>query len=244
LTKDIEETSVDTQTRRALKGDKFAQAAASGVDWFSGHRTGIVRWVIAGGVALVLCAGALIYWNIENSAAAAALGHAVDIYMAPLAEPGTPPPSGSYATTAERTKAANQEFEAVAQKYGWLPEGMKARYFVGVTDEDLGQNTAAESELKAAAGAWNRNVSNLAKLALAGLYQKTDRENQAIDLYNALAAKPSETVSATVAQLDLADLYATEGKKDQARALWAKVKDSDKDGAAGAAAEQKLTGQP
>jgi predicted negative regulator of RcsB-dependent stress response len=43
-----------------------------------------------------------------------------------------------------------------------------------------------------------------------------------------------------VAQLDLADLYAATGKKDQARALWAKVKDSDKDGAAGSIAAQKL----
>jgi hypothetical protein len=43
-----------------------------------------------------------------------------------------------------------------------------------------------------------------------------------------------------VAQLDLADLYAVEGKQDQARALWAKVKDADKDGAAGQVAAQKL----
>ncbi len=66
---------------------------------------------------------------------------------------------------------------------------------------------------------------------------------QAIDLYNELAAKPSETVSAGVAQLDLADLYAAEGKQDQARELWAKVKDADKDGAAGAIAAQKLAAQ-
>jgi hypothetical protein len=46
-----------------------------------------------------------------------------------------------------------------------------------------------------------------------------------------------------VAQLDLADLYAAAGKQDQARALWAKVKDADKDGAAGTIATQKLTGK-
>ena len=46
-----------------------------------------------------------------------------------------------------------------------------------------------------------------------------DRDAQAIDIYNALAAKPSETVPATMAQLDLADLYAGEGKMDQARTL-------------------------
>ena len=55
-----------------------------------------------------------------------------------------------------------------------------------------------------------------------------------------MIAKPSTTVSAAVAQLDLADVYAATGKKDQAKALWAKVHDADKDGAAGAAAEQKL----
>jgi lipopolysaccharide biosynthesis regulator YciM len=89
-------------------------------------------------------------------------------------------------------------------------------------------------------GSWDRNVSNLAKLALAGLYQQTARGAQAIDLYNALVAKPSVTVSTSVAQLDLADLYVAAGKKDQARALWAKVKDADKDGAAGSIAAQKL----
>jgi predicted negative regulator of RcsB-dependent stress response len=94
--------------------------------------------------------------------------------------------------------------------------------------------------LKTASKAWDRNLSNLAKLALAGLYHQTGRDQQATDIYNALVAKPSETVSAAVAQLDLADLYADQGKQDQARALWAKVKDADKDGAAGSIAAQKL----
>jgi hypothetical protein len=46
-----------------------------------------------------------------------------------------------------------------------------------------------------------------------------------------------------VAELDLADLYASEGKQDQARALWAKVRDADKDGAAGQIAAGKLAGK-
>ena len=55
-----------------------------------------------------------------------------------------------------------------------------------------------------------------------------------------MAAKPSETVSKAVAQLDLADLYAATGQTDQARKLWAAVKDADKDGMAGSIAQQKL----
>ncbi len=234
---------MDTQTRHALKGDKFAQATQSGVTWLSGHRSGVLRWAISIGAIVILAAAALIFWNVRSTAADTALGAAIDTYTAPLAEPGAPAAKGIFATGAERSKAANQQFVAVAQQYGWLPQGAKAHYFAGVTYAELGQNGPAETELKAAADSWNRNLSNLAKLALAGLYHQTNRDAQAIELYNAIAAKPSVTVSAGVAQLNLADLYAAEGKQDQARALWAKVKDSDKDGAAGSIASQKLSGQ-
>jgi tetratricopeptide (TPR) repeat protein len=232
---------VDTKARHALKKDKFAQATASSMSWLSGHRSGVLRWVIVGVVVLVAGIASLVFLNFRSTTADAALDAAMDVYTAPLAQPGAPAEKGIYTTANDRSKAANQQFTAVAQQYGWLSEGSKAHYFAGVTYEELGQNGPAETELKAAAGSWNRNLSNLAKLALAGLYHQTDRDAQAIDLYNALAAKPSETVPAAVAQLDLADLYAGTGKQDQAKALWAKVKDADKDGAAGGIASQKLS---
>lgn len=234
---------MDTQTRHALKGDKFAQATKTSVNWLSGHRSSVVRWVIsAAAVVLFVLAGA-IFWNVRSASADAALGAALDTYSAPLSVQGAPPEKDTYPTSDARSKAANQEFLAVAQQYSWLPEGGKAHYFAGVTYEDLGQTGPAETELKTAADSWDHNLANLAKLALAGLYHQTNRDSQAIDLYNALIAKPSVTVSASVAQLDLADLYAAAGKQDQARALWAKVKDADKDGAAGSIAAQKLAGQ-
>jgi len=231
---------VDTQTRHALKGDKFAQATADSFSWLSGHRSGVLRWVIGGVVAILFVIGALVFWSMRSTAADTALGAAMDTYNAPLAQPGLPAGNGVYATAADRTKAANKQFAAVAQQYSWMSQGTKARYFEGITDAELGQNASAETELKAAAKSWDRNISNLAKLALAGLYHHTSRDAQAIDMYNQLIAKPSQTVSAEVAQLDLADLYADQGRQDQARALWARVKDQDKEGAAGAIATQKL----
>jgi tetratricopeptide (TPR) repeat protein len=234
---------VDTQTRHALKQDKFAQATASSVSWVSGHRSGVLRWAIAAVVVLAVGIGAVIFWNVRAAAADSALGAALDSYDAPLATPGAPAESGVYTTAADRSRAANKQFVAVAQQYGWLPEGAKAHYFAGITYEDLGQNASAERELKDANGAWNHDLGNLAKIALAGLYHQTARDPQAIDLYNEVAAKPSETVSASMAQLDLADLYAAAGKQDQARTLWAKVKDADKEGAAGSIAAQKLSGK-
>jgi predicted negative regulator of RcsB-dependent stress response len=177
---------------------------------------------------------------LRSSAADSALGAALDVYTSPLAPPGAPPEQGAYTASADRAKEANREFVAVASEYGWLPEGSKAHYFAGVTYAELGQNGSAEAQLTAASHSWDRNLSNLAKLALAGLYHQTARDNDAIDLYNEIATKPSVTVPTTVAQLDLADLYASEGKQDQAHALWAKVRDADKDGAAGQIAAQKL----
>jgi len=234
---------VDTQTRHALKKDKFAQATASSVSWVSGHRSGVLRWAIAAVLVLALGIGALVFWDLRSTAADTALGTALDTYDAALATPGAPAENGVYATAADRSRAANKQFVAVAQKYGWLPEGAKAHYFAGITDQELGQTASAETELKTAAGSWDRDLANLARLALAGLYRQTARDPQAIDLYNQLIAKPSETVSAGMAQLDLADLYAAAGKQDQARALWAKVKDADKDGQAGTIATQKLSGK-
>jgi tetratricopeptide (TPR) repeat protein len=237
------ENQVDTQTRHALKQDKFAQATASGVSWIGEHRAGVLRWVIGAGVALVLAIGALVFWNVKSSAGQAALGEAIDAYTTPLNTPGAPAQPGFFNSAAERAKAANQKFLAVAQDYGWLPTGAKAHYFAGITYRDLGQMGPAESELKTAAGAWNRDTANLAKLALAGLYHQTGRDSQAIDLYNELAARPSRTVTTAVAQLALADLYVAQGKQDLARGLWAKIKDADKDGMAGQLAAQRLAGR-
>jgi predicted negative regulator of RcsB-dependent stress response len=237
------ERRVDTQTRHALRGDKFAQAAKSGVTWVSGHRTGVLRWAVGIGVVVVVALGIWIFADVRSSAAEAALGSALDTYSAPLAIQGAPVEPGVYATAALRAKAANERFVAVAHDYGWLEAGRRAQYFAGITYAELGQNGRAEAELKTVADSWDRNLSNLGKLALAGLYHQTNRDPEAIALYNQIIAKPSVTVSAAVAQLNLADLYAASGKRDMARVLWAKVRDTDKEGAAGSIAAQKLTAQ-
>jgi predicted negative regulator of RcsB-dependent stress response len=190
----------------------------------------------------VVVLGGLIFSSVRSSQANDALGAAMDIYNAPLTVPGEPAQSGTYATAADRSKVANTQFVSVADKYGWTRQGKMARYFAGVTDQELGQTASAESALQSVADSWDRNLANLAKVALAGIYQQTGRDSQALDLYNQIIAKPSTTVSVAVAQLDLAEMYAAEGKRDQARTLWAKVQDSDKEGAAGQIAAQKLAG--
>ncbi len=233
---------MDTQTRHALKQDKFARAAATSASWLGENRSSVLRWVISGVVALVLVVSGIVFWNMHKSSADQAIGSALDVYTEPLATPGVPD-SGTYTTAAARSTEANREFVAIAHNFGGMPEASRAHYFAGVTYIDIGQNGPAETELKAAAGSWDSNVANLAKLALAGLYHQTGRDADAINIYNQLVAKPSVTVSASAAQLDLADLYVAEGKQADAKAIWGKIKDTQKDSAAASIAEQKLSGK-
>jgi tetratricopeptide (TPR) repeat protein len=232
---------VDSQTRHALKQDKFVQTTQSGVDWVGSHRTSVIRFAIAVVVMLALIISGIVYYTQRSSAGENALGMALDVYTASLAQPGAPVQKGTYTNAGDRAKEANREFVAISKDYGWLGSGTKAHYFAGITYQDLGQNGPAETELKSAADSFDGNLSSLAKFSLAGLYHRTNRDAQAIDLYNGLIAKPTNAVPAYTSQLALADLYASSGKLDQAKAIWAKVKDADKTGSAGSIAAEKLT---
>ena len=105
---------MDTKARHALKKDKFAQATASSMSWLSGHRSGVLRWVIVGVVVLVAGIASLVFLNFRSTTADAALDAAMDVYTAPLAQPGAPAEKGIYTTANDRSKAANQQFTAVA----------------------------------------------------------------------------------------------------------------------------------
>ena len=233
---------MDQQTRHALKEDKFVTTTTHGIDWASENRKPLLMASVAI-VALILVAiiGALIY-NNRSDAASAAFGAAMQTYQAPLAQSAAEvaPGTKTFPSAAERAKAANAQFLAVADKYGMMPDGHTAQYFAGLTYMESGQTQAAEDTLKKVADGWNANLAALAKFALAELYRGSKRDAQAIDLYNQLAAKPTSTVPYGIARLALADLYAVQGKNDEARKVYAELKDKDSKGPAGQIAAQKL----
>ncbi|HEX3436900.1 MAG TPA: coatomer subunit epsilon [Pseudacidobacterium sp.] len=234
---------MDTQTRHALKQDSFVQATASSISWVDTHRAAVIRTSIAVVVVLGLFFAGLITYNNRSERAANLFGQAMDIYNTPLAQPGQPAEPGvkTYASAAERAKAANPLFQDVADKYGWLKQGANARYLAGMTALDMGQSSTGENDLKKAADSSDSNVAALAKLALAGLYHQTNRDSQAIELYQQLIAKPTATVPASLAKLQLAAMY-EKTNSDEAKKLYAEIKDQDKTTAAGQIAAQKLQG--
>jgi tetratricopeptide (TPR) repeat protein len=237
---------VDQQTRQALKHDQFVDTTKHGLEWATDHRRSVIMTssiLLAAIIVVVL--GAVLY-NSRANDASVAFGAAMQAYQTPLAAPGQAVPPGvkTYASVAERAKVANDLFMGVANKYGMTPDGRVSRYFGGLTYMEEGQNGPAESTLKQVASGWNGDLAALAKLSLAQLYRQTGRDSQAIDLYNELAAKPTNTVPPGLAQLQLAELYEAQNKPDMAKKIYAQLKDKDAKGPAGLLAAQKLNPTP
>ena len=232
-----------TYTRQELKHDKFVDATRSSFDWVDANRSRVITFSIIVVALVAIIVGGLIFYHSRNQLAMSELGTGIQTYQASIRPAGTPPDptQESYASSAERAKAANQQFVMVAQKFGWTEAGQDARYYAGITYADLGENASAEDYFKKAEGG-RKEIAALSKLALASLYRSTGRNAQAIELYQELIQKPTTTVPANIAQLQLASLY-DQTDPAQAKKIYAQIKDADKTGAAGQIATQKLGGK-
>jgi tetratricopeptide (TPR) repeat protein len=239
---------VDNATKRELKQhDQFVSMTESGIQWANQNRRSAITAAASILALILLIVGATVVYTHRTEQASNALGTAMQAYQAPVADSGQPIPPGtkSYPTAKDRAAASNTLFVDVADHYSLTKPGKVARYFAGLTYMEEGQNAQAEESLKKAASAGDENLSALAKLALAQLDRETGRDAQAIDEYQELAKGHATTVPPGMAQIKLAELYAAQGKTDESRKLYAKVKDSDKDnkgkpGPLATLAEQKL----
>ena len=139
-----------SQTRHRLKQDQFAAGASEAIDWTVEHRDKLLYGAIAVAVVLALGIGGWWYMQQQEDAAGIALGHAIGVYTTPLSTAGQPPVAGTtqFTSTKDRAKAAKDEFKNIADKYGSTSSGKIAKYFMGLTDMDLGNTVDAERELK------------------------------------------------------------------------------------------------
>ncbi len=231
-----------SQTRHQLKQDQFAERAKEAVSWTVEHRDKLIYGGIAIAAAVAIILGVWFYTQQQDEAAGVALGHAIQVYNAPI-QPGAQTPAGettSFASAADRARAAKAEFQKVAGSYPRTRSGQIARYFVGLTDVDLGNNADAEKELKASADSGRADLAALAKFALASLYRKTGKESEAVKLYKDLVDHPSNTVAKATAQLELASLYEPKQPKE-ARLIYEQIQKEDPRGPAAEIAANRLS---
>jgi predicted negative regulator of RcsB-dependent stress response len=215
---------VRAEVRHQLKQDRFAVATAETVSWAVEHRKVLTTGGIIAAVVVAVGLAGYYYLQQQNQAASLAMATAFRTYDAPIVPAGTPPQPGimMFNSAQERAKAAHPLFQSVVQNYPHTHNGDIARYFVALTDLDLGNSGAAEKQLQDLSRAHNQDLASLAKFALANQYRNTGHDTQAIELYHQLLAHPSTSVSKVQAQLALAEAY-TAKKPDEARKLYQQI---------------------
>jgi predicted negative regulator of RcsB-dependent stress response len=208
---------VQSYTRRQLKEDKFKEVTESAIAQAQAHRRALTIGAIV--VIIVVCAiGGYSYWrNQQDEQASAAVGEAMNTFSAPIRTAGEPvdPTLKSFASTTERDKEAEKQFQQIADQYPHTDSGKNALYMTGVVALDAGNYSDAEARFKKAADKGNKDIASLAKLGLASVYEATNRDQDAINIYNELMKKPTTSVPRERAQLALASLYE---RKDPAQA--------------------------
>ncbi len=229
-------------TRHQLKENAFAETTADTISWAVEHRSKLVAAAVIVAIAAAAALGVWAYVNYRNQQASDELAGALQKYNAPIRPAGEPPSPEvlSYASSAERAKAANADFTRIADKYSFTRNGRIARYFTGITLHDLGDNAGAEKQLQDVAGSRDKEVGSLAKLALASIDQDSGKTQQAIDLYKSLIASPTTSVGITTAQFELANLYEANHQPLEARKLYEQMQKADPTGPVGQLAAQKL----
>ena len=229
-------------TRHQLKENAFAETTADTISWAVEHRSKLVAAAVIVAIAAAAALGIWAYVDYRNRQASDELAGALQKYNAPIRPAGEPPSPEilSYASSAERAKAANADFTRIADKYSFTRNGRIARYFTGITLHDMGDNAGAEKQLQDVAGSRDKEVASLAKLALASIDQDAGKTPQAIDLYKSLIASPTTSVGITTAQFELANLYEANHQPLEARKLYEQMQKADPTGPVGQLAAQKL----
>ena len=224
-----------------MKHDALVDNAHSALGWLEEHKYEAILFAAVLIAVVAIGIGSVMFYQHRQEQASVAFGAAMDIYSAPVSQPGTPAQPGvrTYPSGAARAQAANTQFLKVADDYGSTDSGKNALYFSGLCYLEMGQVPNAEKTLKQVVRDGDKNLAALGNLALANLYRQNGQTSNAIQLLNQLATHPTTAVPASQAKLELAAMY-EQTNPQQARQIYAQLKDKDSKTAAGQIATQKL----
>lgn len=217
------------ETRHQLKTDRFSkatiQAAEQTVHWTVEHRGKLIVAVVVTVIVVSIGLGSWYYLEQQDEKASVDFSKAVQTIDTPIRPADMPPQPDypSFGSAKERAAEAHKEFQAIVDKYPHTRSADFAHYFLGVTSADLGDNVAAERELKTVAGYHNADLSSLARLALASVYVNTNRTKDALEIYKDLIRKPSRTVGKSAAEMQLAETYQTAGMIAEAKKQYEQI---------------------
>ena len=230
--------------RRDLKQDEVRTKVAEAVKSVSLHGREVLYIILA----VVAVAGIAIAWffyeRSQQQASQDLLGMGLEKFNAPVAQqvdPNMPKPAYNFNSESEKYTAAVNDFQKVVADYGNTPAADMARYLSGVCYFYLKDYAKAEQNLKQSSKVSDRNILYYqSRIALADLYNKTNKPQQAIDVLNEALKASKPQVPKEFLLLQLAQNYEKAGKKKEAKDTYQKIANEYKESPVSFEAQQKL----
>jgi TolA-binding protein len=236
---------VRAETRHQLKQDRFSkatfEAAEKTVHWTVEHQSKLAIAGIVVAVVALIGFGGWYYMNSQDEKASIELGAATRVLEQSVRPAGVPAQPGfaSFASAQERSTEARKLYQAIVDKYPHTRTADMARYFVGLTSSQIGDNAAAERNLQEVANSSNKDLAALGKFALASVFRAENKDSQAVDLYKQLIDKPTTTVNKIAVQLELAQFYEGRQKPDEAKRIYDQIQKENPGAEAAQLAQQR-----
>ena len=169
--------------------------------------------LIIGGVAVVVIFLAVFGWSYyrtsRNNKAQLQLAQVFRAYDDPL-KPDK-----------ERFETTIAEAQKTVDAYRSLPAGAIAQYYIGLSQEGLGDTTKATQSLQTAIDRGDSTIKGAAQFALAGIHKKHGEAPKAIEIYKQLY--DSGNYSKAAVAYELAGLYESTDQPNQARDYYQKI---------------------
>jgi tetratricopeptide (TPR) repeat protein len=210
--------------KKQIKQDELASGYASAGEWLRGHADQVKTMAI-GAAVLAVAVGGLLYFRGERvQDSQRAFDEAQALFSGTV---GKPEDGGVAATKEEKFNKALAAFQGVAERYGSLATGRRARYYSALCAIELGEKQKAEGILRDLAGRPQAGAvgPELAELALARLETAPGTFDQAIARYSRLVDEKATGYPRDHVLMNLAVAYEQAGRLAEAVATFRRVVD-------------------
>jgi predicted negative regulator of RcsB-dependent stress response len=199
---------VDRITRKDLKTDKFAQEVTHTVEYVGVHRKLFVQ---IGAAAVVLVLAVIAFWTYRERNKVQLqdeLAETMRVMEGTVGQPSPNPQIPSFATQADKDKAANKAFNDFVSKHSGTDEAYVVKYYLAILASDAGKLPEAGKDLQDVVSSAPSGIASLAKFSLAQIYWAENKKADAEKLMRSLIDKPTAMVTKEQAEIALARMLA------------------------------------
>jgi len=232
--------------KEILAEDPVREAMLRLVDFFriNGKTLGIAAII----VLLIAFGGYGVFRYLQNQEIQAQkqLARGMDLFHAEVSEEASEDPDSSgsipkFKNEKDKYQAAAAELTAVASRRGYSKTAIIARYYLGLSQLELGLEEEAIKNLEAVAGnSRNRTVGFLAKKVLAFVYAGSNNFQEAEKILDGMIKDPQCDLPKAELSLNLSRVLMAQGKKDRAVQV---LTEANSQGPAYSAFNQQLTAE-